>query len=463
MRRSNGRNVSDPAWMSTLCRVYAVALWLYPRGHRLRWGADMQQAFRDRCLEAARGGRDPWQIVFAELLPDLAVSVGRERIESISELPPMKRLLLVVLLFALAGSLIFRTQLGASVLAAQEWWKQRQTSLDQRALEEHEATLAALVEKRGGEHSDVSAAQLYWAAGEGFRRRYAEPTVTPLTVREIVASDALLDRAGAALTRALRRDDAWALWVASMMGCPARTVVCRADASFSRLRKVDAENGAVWLVELQRAGDAGDRMRQRAALARLARASRFDWHFGDGMRGMLAAFALHPLPHRLLQSYQDGQTATPEDSATLLGGMIGAGNMVISGPGWQPLLNFCRTGDVSTDAERAADCHAAGRLLAERGTGMTDVMIGNRLWLRTADPEERAQVRQRIRDARWRMQQYANVDPEDSADAVRRWRAAWMSSTSETQVYDRLLREHSISVQAPSSFKLDPKETDPAH
>ena len=463
MRRSNGRNVSDPAWMSTLCRVYAAALWLYPRGHRLRWGADMQQAFRDRCREAARAGRGPWQIGFAELLPDLAVSVGRERIESVTELSPMKRVLLAVLLFALAGSVIFRTQLGDTVLATQEWWKQRQAFLDQRALEGQEAALAALVEQRGGAHAELVAAQLYWAAGEGFRRRYAEPTVTPLTAGEIVASDALLDRADAALTRALRANDAWALWVAAAMSCPARTVVCRADASFSRLRKVDAENGAVWLSELLRAGDAGDVARQRAALARLARVSRFDWHFGDGLRGMLAAFTLRPLPQRLLQSYQDGQTATPEDSATLLGGMIGAENMAISGPGWQPLLNFCRTRDASIDAERAADCHAAGRLLAERGTGMTDVLIGYRLWLRTSDSFERAQVQQRMRDARWRMQQYVNVMPTNSPEAARRWRAAWMSSTSEMQVYDRLLRQRGIPLQAPSDFKLDPDYTDPAH
>lgn len=76
MRKPIPRNKT---WIPSLCRMYAAALWLYPRSHRERWGAQMQQAFRDRCREAMRDGRGPLQVVCAELLPDLVASACRER------------------------------------------------------------------------------------------------------------------------------------------------------------------------------------------------------------------------------------------------------------------------------------------------------------------------------------------------------------------------------------------------
>jgi len=42
--------------MSFLCRLYGAMLYAYPRGFRMEYGALMQQAFRDRCRDAARKG-----------------------------------------------------------------------------------------------------------------------------------------------------------------------------------------------------------------------------------------------------------------------------------------------------------------------------------------------------------------------------------------------------------------------
>lgn len=457
LRKSNA-----PHWIAALCRLYSGALWLYPRSHRERWGEDMRLAFRDRCREAARAGRGPASVVFADLLPDLATSVGRERLDEVMEFHPMKRMLLVAMLFALLG-LMFQARLSAAVEAVGDWWKQHEAALDAQALKDHEAALAPLVEQHGGAHADVIAAQLYWAAGDGYRLRNPDLASAQLAASEATASDALLDRADAEFAKALRANDAWALWLAAMSpNCPARKAVCNTGGAYERLRVVDADNGAVWLVEMQRAKDGRDTERQRTALARLAHAARFDWHFGDSVHGMLTAFALRSLPHRLLQSYQDGGPATPEASATLLGGTIGAAYGSASGPGYKALLDYCRTPDPSINAERAIDCHTVGRLLAERGTGLIDVMIGNRLWLRTAAPEEYAQVQQRIRDAYWRQNQFANIGPEASAGALQRWRAAWLESTSETQVMERLLHERGIALRAPADFKVDPDYTDPA-
>ena len=457
------RKPNDPHWIVALCRLYSAALWLYPRSHRERWGADMRQAFRDRCREAARAGRGPASVLFADLLPDLAASAGRERLDDVMEFHPMKRVLPVVLLFSLLG-LIFPARLGVVAQAVGDWWKQHETALDAQALRDHEAALAPMVQQRGGMHADVIAAQLYWDAGNGFRLAYPEGDGSKPAASETAAENALLDRADDAFAKALRADDAWALWLAAVnWDCPARKAVCKAEAGLDRLREVDAGNGAVWLLEMQRAKDAGDALRQRAALARLARASRFDWHFGDNMQGMMAAFALQLLPERLLVTYPRlGVKATPEDSASLQGGAVGSMRGSMAGPGYKVLLDYCRTPDPPTNAERAADCRAAGLLLAEHGTELIDVMIGNRLWLRTAAPDERAQVRQRIRDAHWRLRQMQDIEPATSPEAARRWRAAWMDSTSEMQVTTRLLRENGIPLHAPPGFRVDPKELDPA-
>jgi signal peptidase I len=41
-------------WVGLLCRVYAIALWAYPRAFRAQFGGEMQQVFRERCRAVAR-------------------------------------------------------------------------------------------------------------------------------------------------------------------------------------------------------------------------------------------------------------------------------------------------------------------------------------------------------------------------------------------------------------------------
>jgi signal peptidase I len=41
--------------MKSLCRIYAVLLYAYPREFRARFGDEMQQVFRDRCRAVAQG------------------------------------------------------------------------------------------------------------------------------------------------------------------------------------------------------------------------------------------------------------------------------------------------------------------------------------------------------------------------------------------------------------------------
>ena len=466
MRRSNGCKTNDPAWMPVLCRLYAAALWLYPRGHRQRWGASMQQAFRDRCREAARAGRGPWRIVFAELLPDLAASVGRERIESVTEIPPMKRYLLVALLFALLGSLLFHAQLVAAAVNAQEWWKQRQDIADMRAQDAHLLALAAAVElDRHGSADDVTAAMLYWWGADGHDWRHLTPHWPQRTAAESAARKAQLDRADAAFARALKADDRRALWLA-VMHCPAQPEVCTKQSSLARLREIDLNNGATWLAELQAGLDAHDVQRERNALARFAQATHYDTHFGDTARGMLIAFDKLPLPARLDTGVTD-PSATPSQLAEArriawAQNMFGADAL----PAYKPLLDYCRTKDAATDAERASDCAAVGKLMALSDISMElEVMIGLRAWLRAVPVAMVPEVQQRMRAERWTLQELAETSPHrgNSARSLLEWKAAWMAGGGERDVAHRLMQQRSIPLQAPPQFKMDPKYLDPAY
>jgi hypothetical protein len=465
MRASHDRNENDPAWVAVLCRMYSSALRLYPRGHRRRWGAQMQQAFRDRCREAVRSGHGPMRVLFADLLPDLAASAGRERIESVKELPPMKRYLLVVLFFAAMGSLLFHAQLSSAAAHARQMWNQRQEIAALRAQDGHLLALAAAVERdRRGPSEDVTAALLYWWGADGRDLHHLSSAWPQRTAAESAMRNAQLDHADAAFARALRSDDHWALWLA-VMDCPARSTVCARDASLARLREIDAGNGATWLAELQAALDVHDATRERNALARFAQATHYDTHYGDLARALFAAFDKLPLPTGLETVVADPAATTQElaDAQRIAWAqnLFGADAL----PAYKPLLDYCRTRNPQTDAERAADCAAVGKLMTQSNASMElEVMIGLRAWLRAAPSAVVPALQQRIRDERWTLQALQQLSPrENSASSFLEWKAAWMAGGGEREVAQRLMRQHGIPLQAPPEFQMEPRYLDPAY
>lgn len=457
------RKPNEPNWIAALCRLHALALWLYPRSHRERWGADMRLAFRDRCREAARAGRGPTSVLIADLLPDLAVSVGRERLDDILELHPTKRMLLVGLLFALLG-LMFQARLGIAAEAVNDWWKQRQTIANIRARDAHLIRLATVVEQgRRNSTDDVTAAMLYWAAADGrdtnrFTTGWPQRSATEAAERNVQ-----IDRADAALTRALKANDRLALWLA-VMDCPARADVCRKDASLARLREIDAYNGTTWLAALYSALGAHDAARERNALARFAQAARYDTHGGDVLRALFTAFDALPLPARIDSDVTD-PTATARELAEARRADLAWSLLVeFMPPSYKPLLDYCRTKDGATDAERASDCMAVGNLLAQSDNSFAITpLIGLRMCLRGAPEVMVSQVQQRMRDARWAMQQLGVIFGRvKSARSMLEWKAAWMAGGGEFEMARRLMRQHGIQLHAPPDFKVDPRELDQA-
>jgi signal peptidase I len=64
----------------SLCRIYSVLLYAYPRDFRLQYGAAMQQVFRDRCRDLARTASSMAKLRFAiHLTTDWLATTVREQ------------------------------------------------------------------------------------------------------------------------------------------------------------------------------------------------------------------------------------------------------------------------------------------------------------------------------------------------------------------------------------------------
>ena len=66
--------------MGSICRLYSVLLYAYPRDFRLQYGAAMRQVFRDRCREVARTASTMATLRFAaHLAADWVATTVREQ------------------------------------------------------------------------------------------------------------------------------------------------------------------------------------------------------------------------------------------------------------------------------------------------------------------------------------------------------------------------------------------------
>jgi len=70
--------------IDSFCRLYSVLLYAYPRDFRLRYGAAMQQVFRDRCRDLARTANPMTLIRFAtHIAADWLTTTVQERATAI--------------------------------------------------------------------------------------------------------------------------------------------------------------------------------------------------------------------------------------------------------------------------------------------------------------------------------------------------------------------------------------------
>ena len=109
---------ADPRWIVVAERAYALLLHLYPAAFRRRWGVEMRQGFRDRCREIGDGHRLPLAQALA-LFSDLMLGAGREQYGAFERATAMKRMLVVGLLFALGGMVLFHDRVASGTATLQ--------------------------------------------------------------------------------------------------------------------------------------------------------------------------------------------------------------------------------------------------------------------------------------------------------------------------------------------------------
>ncbi|MBS0456842.1 MAG: hypothetical protein JSS44_05875 [Proteobacteria bacterium] len=441
----------DPAWIGVLDRVYGAALWLYPSAHRRRFGAQMRQALRDRCREAARAERGPWSVLLGELLPDLVVSVGSEHFDAIHlETNPMKRLL-YVLVATFIAAVALHGQVTPALDAVHGWNNARLGRAAQRTYSSYMAGLATRVANaRHDVDAQITAAILFHEAASGSSAR--ANSVRMVDALGAAATEALQARADAAFAVALKADDRRALWLA-VRACPARADICQAKASLTRLEALDGDNGAVWALDLRAAQVAGDTTRARVALARIATANRFATYDASTAHDLLKAFDTTPARADMVPAY----TASQSDVAAALAWTLGDGGYLFDEYSeLKPLSDFCRSADSQVHAQRRADCRAAGKLMVARG----DLYVGYIAWMRNADPGEEVTAREAFREHCWRAWGYRQHEGRIVVTPAM-WRASWATAGDANNENLRFAKAAHVPAQAPATFQLRPEQYDP--
>ncbi len=409
----------DPRWLRLLDGAYGVALHLYPRGFRARWGGHMRQAFRDRCREIARGERMSMPLV-AELMSDLAFSAGRERLHAMEGIPMSKRNWMFGLLLVFGAMLAMHDRIGTAGMAVVDAWKHRQATLDDVAMKRFYRDAGNALERAAtGSRDHAIAALLHARAGE------------PAADREWQA--------------AVDAKDPLALWI-SAVSCPVTS--CDRRRAIEELAKLEPGNAAVAHVQFDLASRAGDAAGMRAALVRIAESSYYEGRDSDLANGLLAATGQTPVPRRLLQFGGD------DDAVMAMRTVLAAGIwMTIDQPGYVALSHMCRR---DTAAAIVRDCIAVARNLAD-GNTLIARSVGSKIWRRLVDTAaERAIVEQRMREDRWLIANLSNVVDFDTTEGLLRWRRARLRSASELESYRLLEREGGIPQVPPTSFRLEP-------
>ena len=158
---------------------------------------------------------------------------------------------------------------------------------------------------------------------------------------------------------------------------------CQPEAFETRLRKLDAANGAVWIGALMRAQRQGDRAVESQVLDALGRSERFDMYW-------------NVLGANLTRVRSQGTTGVEAKLNETLGWM---GATIV--PAFAALTTACSRLRTS-EAEWAARCGRVAKVLLNSDTYLAE-SVGLRLALQvTADTLASAQLAERARTSRYR-------------------------------------------------------------
>ncbi|HEX2596519.1 MAG TPA: hypothetical protein VHL61_08685 [Luteimonas sp.] len=439
---------ADPGWIRIAERAYAFGLRLLPARFRHDYADCLRQAFRDRCREVARGERGAFRVLVLELAPDLLMASGREHMHAgLDPRSPRHAVLVGCFCLALAG-LGFKDAITPPVLDAAVAIRNRYNdAVDLRHIEAQEANTRRIAEQlaSGPDAGSKALAALlyrsiaqrkenpYWAPDNQneaiYHRLPVEAVEENTRIRHLVAEVLQQPHAGEfALMRAAESCD-------PQDGCDRTAVI-------SRLEQTAPGNGYAWVLAFAHADARHDEAGERAALAQLANAGRYDAHEGTTAARLIDATAA---------SGVGGDEATVRLARNVAWlGLLGSHSWI---------GGYCikRTRAGAPDDALRGDCLRAFALMS-RSSQLGASIQGWRGLLRLDDdPQLFAQARTQLRDRFWlggtvfeQDRMYTDL-PQDTR-STSAWPAAFHPGDGEIPSLRRWFIARGLPARAPSRY-----------
>lgn len=238
-------------------------------------------------------------------------------------------------------------------------------------------------------------------------------------------------------------DDAWVQWIAAVNFQPSETVSEPALA----LQRLEPDNGAVWMFQLQAANLAEDSAAVTDALARIGAARKFDDRYVASALEWLKVLRNFPTP----APFVDAAEPTSERDALIAA--FGRGS-AISMVNYTPATRACKPQDQALAADRRAACLAAGRLMLTESNTSISMRIGAAL-LRLAGADDAAEI---TRNIDYLTQKYGVVATQalEDPNEFERYQADLLQTRSEVQAMKNMLTRAGVPLLPPSNWNEDP-------
>lgn len=340
----------------------------------------------------------------------------------------MRRWWLLVLLVLVGVAYVYRVPLVERVQDLPGAWRAYQS--EQRATEVQHYQLQVIDElgKRDAARDVlVAAIQAHLSEGGIARRR----------------ADALMGRA---IDKG--GDDVLIAWVAAA-DCPGTPAACKPDKALAKLSKLAADNAASWLLVAHAAAAAKDDKGVRNALARAARAERYDDMSQELLGAVLAAYRSLKVPP---PKRDDDAPRGGADTAYVVPALDLALGAAV--PPHQVLLDRCKPARVVKDDTARTDCLAYFQLLERTSTSAVGYVVGLKGQLQlNGDGPESEPLREKLRNWQWQSSKVGqlSVDDFDDTRTLETYLENWRDRGELGALRARLL-EHNIPLDAPADW-----------
>ncbi len=171
-----------------------------------------------------------------------------------------------------------------------------------------------------------------------------------------------------------------------------------ADSAIARLLDIAPQNAAVWLLELDRAQRTGDTIAGQIAVAHIAHALYF-----DDYTAAINSRILHAVEHTQIAAtmpeefYESGIAADQKSQRRFVSSFGGSAYLP-----YEALESACAPERLATGTQLRAECLAIGRLLAEHSTTWLAMGWGLSLQQNLAEsPSDIAEVERQRRNLEW--------------------------------------------------------------